>query len=136
STNSDEISEPEFLNALAKETGCGILLDVNNIYVSAQNTGSSIEEYLETISFSNVQEIHVAGHSPEIINGETILIDTHGDVVCDAVWDILKNVISKSGVIPVLMEWDTDIPAVDSLLEEAQKAQKILDEYGALSDVA
>ncbi len=127
-----EISEVEFVNAVAKKTGCKFLLDVNNIYVSAQNNAQFDPiEYLDQIDKKIVKEIHLAGHSKsKIFDGkkhQQILIDTHNDLVCDEVWELYRHAIKRLGKIPTLIEWDQDIPEFKVFVSEAQKAKKILE---------
>lgn len=129
--NNSEMSESEFINQLAKKSGCGLLLDVNNIYVSAKNNKNfDPQEYLEEIDTKIVKEIHLAGHSKsKIFDGkkyQEILIDTHNDVVCDEVWQLYKIAIKKFKQTPTLIEWDQDIPEFSILVNEAKKAEKIL----------
>lgn len=123
-------AEPEFLNLLAEKTGAGILLDVNNIYVSAQNHNWSALEYLNSIEARHVNEIHLAGHSEKLFpNNTKLLIDTHDNVVCPEVWDLYKKTISLFGPIPTLIEWDANIPDLAALIAEAIKTNIILEEY-------
>ena len=117
-----DIPEWEFVREVAARAGCGILLDVNNIYVNATNHGFDAETYLNAFSRGSVGEIHLAGFQD---TGE-ILIDTHGSAVSDAVWRLYRLAIDRFGCVPTLIEWDTDIPALDVLLGEAQKADAIL----------
>lgn len=117
------IPEPEFISALVRASGCGILLDVNNVYVNAVNHGSDPGEYLNAIPVGEVQEIHLAGFDA---NGQC-LIDTHGKPVCDDVWALYAQALTRFGLIPTLIEWDTDIPALDVLLAEARKADRLLE---------
>lgn len=126
-----EMDEAEFINSLTKKTGCGLLLDVNNIFVSAQNNQSfKPDEYLAKLDKKIVKEIHLAGHSQtEIFDGKTykkILIDTHNDLVRKEVWEIYKSAIKKFGKVPSLIEWDQDFPEFDVLLSEAKKAQNFM----------
>jgi len=122
------IPEWEFVAAVARATGCGILLDVNNLYVNAVNHKFDPLRYLEAIPVETVQEIHLAGFDS---NGEC-LVDTHGKPVCDAVWALYREALERFGKIPTLIEWDTDIPELSVLLEEARKADAILEENRAL----
>ncbi len=116
------IPEWEFVREVASRSGCQILLDVNNIYVNAINHGFDARQYLDTIQPGSVGEIHLAGFQD---TGE-VLIDTHGSAVCDEVWALYDHAISRFGAVPTLVEWDTDIPALDVLLAEAEKANHIL----------
>jgi len=119
------LTEWEFLAGVAEESGCGILLDLNNIYVAAQNHGFDARHYIEAIDArvpGAVQEFHLAGHTRVERDGRELLIDTHGAPVCDAVWDLYRVALDRFGALPTLIEWDTDIPALDVLLAEAAKA--------------
>lgn len=124
-----EFTEPAFINELVKRTGCGILLDVNNIYVSATNLGFEAKNYLAELDLGPVGEIHLAGHAVKEFQGEKILIDDHGDRVCDAVWDLYDSVIARTKAVPTLIEWDSNIPAFSVFMEEAEKAGRILEKY-------
>jgi hypothetical protein len=116
------IPEPEFIAEIVRRTGCGLLLDVNNIHVSAHNRGFDAETYLAALPAEAVGEIHIAGHAARSIGGETVLIDDHGSRVIPAVWRLLDAALARTGPVPVLVEWDTDIPALDVLLAEAATA--------------
>lgn len=124
------VPEWQFLNEVARRSGCGILLDVNNIYVSAQNNGFSAEDYLQQIDIPVVKEIHLAGHEHRPVGEAELLIDTHSRPVKEAVWVLYAQAIARFGRVPTLIEWDTDIPALQILQEEAAKAQVILDAKG------
>jgi hypothetical protein len=118
-----ELNEPEFLATLVQRTGSGIVLDVNNLYVSCSNHNWDIDSYLKSIPAPKVKEIHLAGHS---LTG-TIRIDDHSTNVCPEVWDLYKRVIGLYGPLPTLIEWDVNIPNLSELLNESKQAQKILD---------
>lgn len=118
------IPEWAFLAEISARSGCGILLDVNNIYVSAVNHQFDPLAYLHAIPAEAVQEIHLAGFDSD---GEC-LIDTHGKAVCDDVWTLYRHALTHVGNVPTLIEWDTDIPALSVLLEEARKADALLQE--------
>lgn len=126
SFNQSEISEPDFLNELATRTGCGLLLDINNVYVSASNLQFDPQDYLDKINMEFVSEIHLAGHHEKHIGDQILRIDDHGSRVCDDVWKLYSSVIEQNGPIPTLIEWDTGVPSLITLLEEADSAQKIL----------
>ncbi|MDA0902408.1 MAG: DUF692 domain-containing protein [Proteobacteria bacterium] len=126
------IEEADFINQLSKITGCKILLDINNIYVSAVNNGFDAKSYLEQINADIVSEMHLAGHSISKVDGEEILIDTHNDLVCDQVWDLYKLAAKKFKNIPTLIEWDQDLPEFDVLLDEAKKAQAIINQASSI----
>jgi len=115
-----EMQEGEFLGELARLTGCGLLLDVNNLYVNQHNLGRDARTQLAPLR--SVEEIHLAGH---LRRGE-LLIDHHGDRVADAVWQLYQAALERFGPVPTLIEWDTDIPPLEVLLEEAMKARDAL----------
>jgi uncharacterized protein (UPF0276 family) len=117
--------EWDFLTSLARESGCGILLDVNNVYVSAHNHGFDARAYMNGVPSSAVKEIHLAGHAVRRIGRQEILIDTHNTHVCDAVWDLYAVAAQRFSGVPALIEWDGDIPALDVLVTEAHKADTI-----------
>lgn len=118
-------SEAEFLAELVKRTGMHILLDVNNLYVSCFNHNWEPYQYIQTLPQKAIKEIHVAGHSVHIQDSNHMLLDTHDNYVCQEVWDLYRYVIRYIGVVPTLMEWDREIPALDILLNEA-KSQPIM----------
>jgi uncharacterized protein (UPF0276 family) len=119
------LPEWEFVAGVAAEAGCGILLDLNNIYVAARNHGFECRDYLHAIPVEAVQELHLAGHSRALLDGEELLIDTHGTPVCDAVWELYREALRRFGALPTLIEWDTDIPALHVLEAEAGKADAL-----------
>jgi uncharacterized protein (UPF0276 family) len=119
------IPEWEFLTSLAVDSGCGILLDVNNVYVSACNHGFDAHVYLNALPRSAVKEIHLAGHTAKRIGRHEILIDTHNSPVCDAVWQLYATALERFSGVPALIEWDADIPALEVLVAEAHKADAI-----------
>jgi uncharacterized protein len=120
-----QMKEWEFLSALARESGCAILLDVNNIYVSAMNHGFHAPTYLQAVPVAAVREIHLAGHAVNRVGSREIRIDTHGESVCQAVWELYALAVERFGHVPTLIEWDTDIPALDVLVAEAHKADSV-----------
>ncbi|TNE66478.1 MAG: DUF692 domain-containing protein [Alphaproteobacteria bacterium] len=120
------IPEVDFLAGLAERTGCGLLLDVNNVFVSASNMGWDARAYLDAVPASAVGEIHLAGHALKEVNGLPLRIDDHGSAVSEEVWDLFRHLIRRVGPRPTLVEWDTDIPALPILLAEAEKAAVIL----------
>jgi hypothetical protein len=126
------IAEVDFLNALARRTGCGVLCDVNNIYVTCANLGGDPAAWLDGLDASAVGEIHLAGHAVNDADGRTILIDDHGSPVSDPVWILYERALRRFGPAPTLVEWDTDVPPLDVLLGEAAKAQARL---AKMSDV-
>jgi uncharacterized protein (UPF0276 family) len=128
-----QLPEWQFLANLASETGCGLLLDVNNIYVSACNHGFDPLHYLAALPRAAVQEIHLAGHSVNHHEGRDIRIDTHSTPVCPEVWELYRRALQWFGPLPTLIEWDTDIPELPVLVAEAHKADSILAETRALA---
>lgn len=128
SFKNSKIAEWDFINQVAKKTGCKILLDVNNVFVSSQNNNFDGVEYLENINPEIVREIHLAGHSKSQIDGQTVLIDTHDNYVCDEVWELYKFATKKINA-PTLIEWDQDLPEFLELEKEAKKAEKILKDH-------
>lgn len=130
--DTDAMAETEFLSTLAKRTGCGLLLDVNNVFVSACNNGFDARGYIEAFPLQHVGEIHLAGHAELRDEGEaTLLVDTHDRPVRDKVWDLYTLVISHRGPVATLIEWDTDTPSLDVLISEADAANAILAAGGA-----
>jgi uncharacterized protein len=122
------MSELEFISAVAKRTGCGLLLDINNVFVSATNHAFSPETYLDRFPLSLVREIHLAGHAEEIDDhGARLLIDAHDRPVADPVWELYDRVIEATGPVPTLIEWDNDVPEWEVLKSEAFAANRILD---------
>ena len=101
-----ELSEPEFLTALVRESGCGLLLDINNVYVSARNHGFDARAFIAQLPGDAVQEIHLAGHSINRYEDREILIDTHSTHVCEDVWSLYDDTIERLGPTPTLIEWE------------------------------
>jgi uncharacterized protein (UPF0276 family) len=127
---SSTMSETDFIRAVARRTGCGLLLDVNNVFVSAKNHGYAALDYLSDFPLAEVEEIHLAGHTEQSDDeGEPLLIDSHDGPVADAVWKLYKIVMSYCGPLPTLIEWDSKIPAWPILRAEAAAAQAILDRF-------
>ncbi|HKY94749.1 MAG TPA: DUF692 domain-containing protein [Kiloniellales bacterium] len=120
------LSEPEFLGELVRRTGCGLLLDVNNVYVSARNQGFDAAAYLAALPTGAVGEIHLAGHTRRRFGAEELLIDDHGSRVAEAVWALYRQAVALCGPRPTLIEWDSAIPEASVLLAEARKADVIL----------
>ncbi|MHB8471866.1 MAG: MNIO family bufferin maturase [Gammaproteobacteria bacterium] len=125
-TNSS-IPEWEFIAAVAQHSGCGILLDVNNIYVNSRNHGFDASAYLQAIPVPTVKEMHLAGHTDE---GDC-LIDTHSRPVAPAVWTLYEQAVRRFGRLPTLIEWDTDVPPLTVLMSEAARAEAILENCDA-----
>jgi uncharacterized protein (UPF0276 family) len=128
-----QIPEPEFLNALAQRTGCGLLMDINNIHVSASNIGRNGYDYINAVSSDAIGQYHLAGYTEverDYQGGsESILIDTHNQIVYDPVWDLFDHALSVHGARPTLFEWDSDFPEFEVLLGECQKATMLLKKY-------
>jgi uncharacterized protein (UPF0276 family) len=126
------LSEAEFLGALARATGCGVLLDLNNIHVGAMNQGAdpvrALKAYLDLVPHAAIGEIHLAGHAVrDLPGGRRLRIDDHGAKVCPEVWSLYETAIRALGPRPTLIEWDTAIPAFAVLQGEAAIAQGLLD---------
>jgi uncharacterized protein (UPF0276 family) len=123
----DAMSEAAFLAALARRTGCGLLLDINNLYVNQCNHGEDALAAIAALDVGSVGEIHLAGH---LVTPQAV-IDHHGDIVAAPVWALYQAALHRFGRVPTLIEWDTDVPALDVLLGEARKAAVIASGYGA-----
>lgn len=119
------IAEPEFLAELARRSGCGLLCDVNNIFVSAGNLGLDAGAYLDALPAAAVGEIHLGGHAVTMRAGRTLLIDDHGARVAAPVWELYGRAVERFGLVPSLVEWDRNLPALPVLLEEARQAARI-----------
>lgn len=124
-----QMPEWEFLNRLTQITGCGLLLDINNVYVNSINHGFNAQQFLNNLRPESVVEIHLAGFD---VAGE-VLIDTHGARVSDAVWSLYETTVNRIGARPTLIEWDNDIPPLSILLNEATRAQAILDQVHVIA---
>jgi uncharacterized protein (UPF0276 family) len=123
-------SEADFIAEMVRRTGCGLLLDVNNVFVSATNHGTAPLAYLGQYPLEHVREIHLAGHAPDDDgDGHTLLIDSHDGPVSDAVWKLYDIVVAQCGPLPTLVEWDNDVPDWPVLRAEAAAAQAILDRH-------
>jgi uncharacterized protein (UPF0276 family) len=121
------IPEWEFMGAVAARTGCGILCDVNNVFVSASNHGWDAQRYLRALPAAAICEIHLAGHAVRTLrDGRLVRIDHHGAPVAEPVWQLYGLALELYGPVPTLIEWDTDIPALPVLLAEAERAQGML----------
>ncbi|OPY94117.1 hypothetical protein A5906_15690 [Bradyrhizobium sacchari] len=122
------MNETDFLRAITARTGCGLLLDVNNVFVSATNHGYSALDYLGDFPLAHVEEIHLAGHAEQADDdGNLLLIDSHDGPVADAVWKLYEIIVARRGPVPTLIEWDSKIPEWPVLRAEAAAAQAILD---------
>lgn len=120
-----EFSEVEFLTAIAKKTGCKILLDVNNVYVCAWNHNFDAKQYIDSIPSALVHEIHLAGHTLRETDSLSLRIDDHGSPVCDDVWQLYQRASKRFPNAPTLLEWDNNIPELSVLLNEAKQAKQI-----------
>jgi uncharacterized protein len=130
------MAEPHFLAELARRTGCRLLCDVNNIYVSAWNVGLDAGSYLDALPLQAIGEIHLAGHAANDADGRTILIDDHGSPVTAPVWKLYQRALERFGSVPTLIEWDTDLPELSVLLGEASVAGRLLDAFASENDHA
>ena len=122
----DAIAEAEFFNALSRRCGCGLLLDVNNLVVNALNAGepplAAVARFLRAVDPAIVGEIHLAGYA----DGGELVIDDHGSRVHAPVWQVLRHAVARLGPRPTLIEWDTDVPELDVLLDEAERARQVV----------
>lgn len=125
-----EIPETQFLQAIAQATGCGLLLDVNNLYVSAVNHRRDPWAWLDAFPLDLVQEIHLGGHATEDLPSGPLLIDDHGSAVADPVWALYAEAVARHGPLPTLVEWDNDLPDWPILAAEAARADAILRHAG------
>jgi uncharacterized protein (UPF0276 family) len=121
-----EMGEVEFLAELVAISGCGLLVDVNNVYVSSRNLGFSAEAYLDALPAGVIGEIHLAGHAPDPALGEALLIDSHSAPVAEPVWALYRRLIRRIGPRPTLIERDNDIPSFAALMVERDRAQDLL----------
>ena len=122
------MTEHDFLKAVAIQSGCGILLDINNVYVNATNLGFNPTTYISALPTHLVQEIHLAGFTTTVIAEKEVLIDTHNRPVMPAVWDLYRHAIRHLGTKPTIVEWDSDLPALETLYLEAYRAEQIMRE--------
>jgi uncharacterized protein (UPF0276 family) len=121
------IPEVDFLSEVSKRTGCGLLLDVNNVFVSAKNQGTAPLSYLDSLPLDRVKQIHLGGHHEEADDaGALLLIDDHGSPIADAVWKLYAHVIARTGPIATLIEWDNNVPDWPTLCGEAIAVEHIL----------
>ena len=127
-----EMEETEFLAEIARRTGCGLLLDVNNVFVSATNHGWSAEDYLDRFPVGLVGEVHLAGHKEvTLADGARLLIDSHDRTVSDPVWALYGRLLDRTGPLPTLIEWDADVPPFSVLAGEAAAANRFLERASA-----
>jgi uncharacterized protein (UPF0276 family) len=129
----DEIA---FLRELVRRTGCTLLLDVNNVHVSARNLGFDAQAYLDAFPAESVVEIHLAGHSADPVHGESLLIDSHDAPVAPEVWRLYRHLIERIGARPTLIERDGNLPAFDTLLAESATAAAELQRVAELAGIA
>ena len=123
-----EFSEIDFIREITNTTGCGLLLDINNVYVSSTNRNWDPFGYIDEFPLDKVHEVHLGGHEPEIDeDGNLILVDNHASEVVDPVWEVYKYLIQKTGPLPTLIEWDNNVPEWQILSAEATRANKILE---------
>lgn len=121
-----EMTESEFLAALVGRTGCGLLLDLANVHVSAANLGIDAVAWLDALPSEAVGEVHIAGHGRARFGARELVIDDHGAAVPDAVWDLLASVLADLGPLPVLIERDRNLPSLADLLEEVGRAEALI----------
>ena len=125
--STSDMSETDFLRELTRRTGCGLLLDVNNVFISATNLGTSPQAYIDGFPLQAVREIHLGGHDDDADeNGALLLIDSHGRAVADPVWALLDYTLARSGPKPLLIEWDNNVPDWPVLATEAMRAGRAL----------
>jgi uncharacterized protein (UPF0276 family) len=117
------MEEPEFIAEIARRTGCGLLLDINNVFISAKNLGLAARDYLAAYPLALVQEIHLAGHDTVTDAGGTVLIDTHGAAVDADVWQLYALAVERTGPRPTLIERDSNVPPLAELVAESQHAE-------------
>lgn len=122
------IAETEFLSMIATRTGCGLLLDVNNVFVSCTNHRTDPLSYLAAFPLDRVEEIHLGGHDEEDLPSGPLLIDAHGREVAEPVWALFRHVLERRGPVPTLVEWDNDVPDWPVLKAEADRAARLLRE--------
>jgi uncharacterized protein (UPF0276 family) len=121
-----EMPEACFMVEVAQRTGCRLLLDVNNLYVNERNHSTSAAEFIDAVPAELVGEIHLAGHTVQEYDGEEIVVDTHNTRVCQAVWNLYARAIGRFGRVPTLIEWDSELPPLGVLLDEADRANRIM----------
>ena len=122
----DEMDEVEFIHALCRRAGCGLLFDINNVEVSCTNLQLDPQAYIDTIDPALVGEIHLAGHATEWHEGRPLLIDDHGSPVTDLTWTLFERFMRRAGARPVLIEWDTNVPDYAVLMAEAERAASVM----------
>lgn len=125
--------EPAFLAELCRRSGCGLLLDLNNVYVSAHNLGYDALEYLERLPLAQVMEVHLAGHGRDPLLGDALLIDSHDAPVAEPVWALHEALVARTGPLPTLIERDAALPSFAELLRERARAQRLASHAEAAS---
>lgn len=120
------MTEWDFLVEAVSRSGAGILLDVNNIYVNSRNHGFDADDYIDAVPPALVGEIHLAGHTVQNFDEHEILVDTHNALVCEEVWNLYDAAIARFGRMPTLIEWDSELPPVETLLTEAERADQAM----------
>ncbi|WP_373490633.1 DUF692 family multinuclear iron-containing protein [Parasphingorhabdus sp.] len=128
----DEMSETDFIHALCRRAGCGLLFDINNVEVTATNVGLDMDAYIDAIDPALVGEIHLAGHAREDHESGPLLIDNHGSIVSEVTWHLYRRFIRRAGAKPTLIEWDSDIPEYAVLMAEVAKMEPILNDRQAI----
>lgn len=128
-------SEPDFIAAVVQRTGCGLLLDVNNVYVSCHNNRHEPAAYLAALPLAAMRQVHLAGHARErLADGGSLLIDNHGAPVADPVWELYARTLATTGPTATLIEWDTDVPAYATLRAQVHHADRIADGIVSLTE--
>ena len=127
------LEEWEFLAAVVEHSGCGLLLDVNNLFVNSVNLGLDAGRCIDEVPAHAVREIHLAGHRRNRVGDRDLLVDDHGSAVCPEVWALYERAIARLGPVPTLIEWDTDVPPIEVLLAEAAKADVIMERHRAIA---
>ena len=117
-----EWEEPEFLAEIVRRTGCGLLVDVNNVWISANNLGYCPYAYLDALAIGAIGEIHIAGHTPDATHGEALLIDSHDAPITETVWSLLDHLVARAGAVPILIERDGNVPPFTDLMVERNRA--------------
>jgi uncharacterized protein len=133
SYSSSRLTEWEFLAAVVERSGCGLLLDVNNAYVNSVNVGLDARAFIDGLPVGAVQEIHLAGHTRRQVGDRTILLDDHGSRVPEHVWSLYEYAIRRFGTVPTLIEWDTNLPELSVLADEAARAQARMEDVRGLA---
>ena len=131
-----EFGEVEFLGEIARRSGCALLLDVNNVFVSASNLGYRAAQYIDAVPGELIAEIHLAGHSADPVHGPRLLIDSHDAPVADSVWSLYGRLVARIGPRPTLIERDENIPSFDELMVERARAHDMLAEAARLPEAA